>query len=113
MAGRPGVPGRRCLGVAKVDLRKAGVSEVHVVLEGENKPGSEKRTLFDLWVDGVLRLTLVMLSDTIRAFTGEHSALFLLFDLRRAVGISSSVVVEAAMLATETLDAFVFRESAE
>ena len=101
MAGRPGVAGRRCLGVAKDDRRKTGVSEVVAVFVGENNAGSEKRTLLDLRVNGVLALTL--LSDATRGFIGDESTLLLLFGLRRAIGMSISEVLRDAIKSEETL----------
>lgn len=86
--GRPGVAGRFCRGVPSEDLRKAGVREVANMLEvGENNPGSEKRTLFDLRVDGVL--ACMTLSDETRGLIGDIASL-LLFGFRRAIGISKS-----------------------
>lgn len=96
MAGRAGVAGRRCLGVAKVERLKAGVSEVLVGFVGENKPGSEKRTRFDLRVDGVLRW--VWLSDVARGLAGEERTLLLRFGLRRAIGTSISDASREAMI---------------
>lgn len=54
---------------------------------GENNPGSEKRTLFDLRVDGVL--ACMTLSDETRVLTGDIASL-LLFGFRRAMGMSKS-----------------------
>ena len=86
MARRAGVAGRRCLGVAKVERLKAGVSEVPLV--GEKRPGSEKRTRLDLRVDGVL--TCTWLSDATRGLAGEARTLLRRFGLRRAIGMSMS-----------------------
>ena len=88
MAGRAGVAGRRCLGIAKDDRLKAGVSEVLVAFTGSNKPGSEKRTRFDLRVEGVLRC--LWLSDTTRGLAGDERTLLRRFGLRRAMGMSVS-----------------------
>lgn len=97
ITGRAGVAGRLCRGVPREDLRNAGVREVDgragVV---EKIPGSEKRTLFDLRVDGVL--AGVMLSDTARDLTGDIASL-LLFGFRSAIGKSRSDLVSDAMSA--------------
>jgi len=90
------VTGRRCLGVAKVERLKAGVREVLVGYVGENKPGSEKRTRFDLRVAGVLGI--MWLSDVARGFAGDESTLLLRFDLRRAIGMSISDTSIEAMV---------------
>lgn len=86
MAGRAGVAGRRCLGVAKDDRRKAGVREVDPLPEGENKFGSEKRTRFARRDEGVF--IHVALSEATRGLAGEHITLLLRFGLRRAIGMS-------------------------
>lgn len=62
---------------------------------GENNPGSEKRTLFDLLVDGVL--ACMRLSDVTRVLTGDIASLPL-FDFRRAIGMSRSDCVFDAMI---------------
>lgn len=54
---------------------------------GENNPGSEKRTLFDLLDDGVL--VCGRLSHDARGLTGEMASL-LRFGFRRAIGMSRS-----------------------
>lgn len=94
--GRPGVAGRLCRGVPREDRRNAGVREVDAIsLVGENSPGSEKRTLFDLREDGVL--VWKALSDLARVFTGEIASLPL-FGFRRAMGTSRSDCVVDAMI---------------
>ena len=94
MAGRPGVAGRRCLGVAKEDRLKAGVRDVEALLVGEKRPGSEKRTLLDFLVDGVL--TCAKFSDVVRGLTGEDSTLLRRFGFRRAIGKSMSIETATA-----------------
>ena len=86
MAGRAGVAGRRCLVVAKDDRLKAGVSEVVAAFVEANKPGSEKRTRFDLRVEGVL--AWMWLSDAARGLAGDERTVLVRLGLRRAIGIS-------------------------
>lgn len=100
--GRPGVAGLLCRGVPRDDRRKAGVREVADVFNvGENSPGFEKRTLFDLRVDGVLACTA--LSEVTRGLTGDIASL-LLFGFRRAIGTSRSdntldaIIVESSVI---------------
>ena len=100
IAGRPGVSGLRCLGVPRNDRLSAGVKDVEVVVDGENKPRSEKRTLFDLRVDGVLA---VVLSDVARGFAGDDRTLLLRFDFRNAIGKSEAAVVFAIAACTKVV----------
>lgn len=88
IAGRPGVAGRRCLGVAKDDLLKAGVRELEAALLGENRPGSEKRTRFERLVDGVFACSVM--PGPVLALTGELSTLLRRFCRLKAIGISKS-----------------------
>ena len=96
IAGRPGVAGRRCLGVAKDDLLKAVVSELEAALLGENKPGSEKRTRFERLVDGVFTCSAV--PETHLALTGEVRTLFRRFGRLKAIGTSRSDIVLDAIV---------------
>lgn len=85
MAGRAGVAGRLCLGVAKVDLLKAGVREV----ADAYAPGSENRTLFVRVVQGVLVPAECV---EIRGFSGENITLARRLPFLKAIGISPSVL---------------------
>lgn len=88
--------GRRCLGVAKVERLKAGVREVEAACVGDSSPGSEKRTLFDLLVAGVLVPSTE--SGAERGLTGDDRTLLRRLGFRNAMGISS--VAEDILLST-------------
>lgn len=82
------------MGVAKDDFLKAGVSDVEVVLPGEKRPGSEKRTRFERLVPGVFACSV----EAGLALTGEESTLFRRFCRLKAMGTSRSDVVLDAIL---------------
>ena len=99
MARRPGVCGRRCLGVPKDDLLKAGVSEVAATLLCAMNPGSEKRTRLDRLVPGVFTV-----SDAARGLTGDEKTSCRRFCLRSAIGTSKSEDTAEAISGIEFID---------
>ena len=102
MAGRAGVAGRLCLGVAKVDRLKAGVREV----EDAYVPGSENRTLFDRVVQGVFATFKV---SEARLFSGENITLARRFGFLKAIGMSLSVLEAMAFMLMLLQRAKIFR----
>jgi len=88
MTGRAGVAGLLWRGVPSDERRKAGVSDVDArSVVDENRVGSEKRTLFERLVEGVL--ACATLSEVARGLTGE-TTLLRRFCRLRAMGTSKS-----------------------